>query len=153
MVEHVVSRATGNKVFDQGMAKIGYLNLHATDKKPLKKTVSTKIVRGLMANHKIFNEHYNKDMYIVPAYYDKAGNPRPGMMKDDPEEWYIVWTSNVNRRQNYLKADRFQTRFGFKSATTEKIMGQDNEFEHASDADPNQNKKYVANPSAEKNTK
>jgi hypothetical protein len=105
-----------------------------------------------MSNKKLFGAHYNKDMYIVPAYYDKAGNPRPGMMRDDPEEWYVVWTSNVNWRQNYLKADKFQTRFGFKSATTETFMGH-NEFEHASDADPNQNQKYVANPTAEKKTK
>merc|ERR1719263_1470208 len=112
MVEHVVKEATGNKVFDQGMAKIGYLNLHLKANKPLKKTVPTSAIRGLMANKKSFNDHYNTDMYIVPAYYTSDGTPRPGMMKDDPEEWYVIWTSDVNWRQNYMKADRFQTKFG-----------------------------------------
>merc|ERR1719428_1278694 len=67
------------------------------------------------------------------------------MMKDDPDQWYVIWTSNVNWRQNYVKAEQFQTKFGFKSAQTEALQGKANEFEHASDSDPNQNKKYVSN--------
>merc|ERR1719181_1047531 len=84
-----------------------------------------------MANHKLFNAHYNKDMYIVPAYYDKHGNPRPGMLRDDPEEWYVVWTSDIAWRHNYLKAETFQTTYGFKSAVTEQLLGQTNTFELA----------------------
>merc|ERR1719272_16098 len=95
-----------------------------------------------MANKKSFNEHYNKDMYIVPAYYDGDGNPRPNMMREDPQEWYVVWTSAVDWRQNYLKADKYQTMYGFKTATSEAWLGSKS-FEHSE-------QKIVAPPIAEK---
>merc|ERR1719160_2421853 len=145
MVEYVVKEATGAKVFDDGMAKIGYLNLHEEKKKGTSKPVGSNIVRGLMANSQTFKAHYNKDMYIVPAYYDKDGNPRSGMMKDAPEEWYVVWTGKVDWRQNYLKAEKFQRKFGFKSAVQDAFkIAEQQEFQQASDADKNQNKKYVS---------
>lgn len=118
LIERVVEVASHQKAFEDGLGKMGYLAL-SVDKKKAKtfEIVPTQRVRSLMANKKVFNDHYNKDMYIVPAYYDAQGNPRDSAHKETPEEWYVIWTSGVNWRQNYMRAEKFQQKVGIKQGS------------------------------------
>jgi len=117
LLEAVVKAVSSKSVFAEGLAKVGYLNLVEEKTKPLKKPVSASQIKGLMANKKQFDTHYNRDMFIVPAYYDKDGQPRPSMMTDTPDEWYVIWTEKATWLQNYLKAEQLQLRQGVTSAT------------------------------------
>jgi len=114
LIEHVIESASHQRAFDDGLGKMGYLAL-SVDKKKAQKfgTVATKHIHALMKS-KSWGAHYNKDMYVVPAYYDEDGKPRASSAKEAPEEWYVVWTSGVNWRQNYIKAEEFQLKAGFK---------------------------------------
>merc|ERR1719316_1274455 len=71
LIEQVIQDATNQKAFDEGLGKMGYLALNVDKKKAAHfGSVPTKRVRELMSNHKFMKDHYNRDMYIVPAYYD-----------------------------------------------------------------------------------
>jgi len=117
LIEHVVEVTTNQKAFQDGVGKMGYLAL-SVDKKRAPKFISvpTKHVRDLMAK-KDFKAHYNKDVYIVPAYYDPQGNPLKDGAKEMPDQWYVIWTSGVAWRQNYVKAEKFQLKVGTKTGT------------------------------------
>jgi len=118
LIEYVIGAATNQKAFNDGLGKMGYLALSVDKKKSHDlHAVPTQHVRDLMNNHRVFGPHYNKDMYIVPAYYDERGEPLPTGTKEEPEQWYIVWSKGVNWRQNYVKAEKFQLRSGHKQGS------------------------------------
>jgi hypothetical protein len=118
LIEHVVQVSTNQKAFDEGLGKMGYLALNVAKAKAAKfSSVPTKRVIDLMQNKKMIKDHYNKDMYIVPAYYDPSGKPLASGTSETPEQWYVVWTSGVNWRQNYMKAEKFQQKMGIKKGS------------------------------------
>jgi hypothetical protein len=118
LIEEVVQVATNQKAFDEGLGKMGYLALNVAKSKASNfAPVPTKRVRELMERKQQFKDHYNKDMYIVPAYYDPAGKPLASGASETPEQWYVVWTSGVNWRQNYMKAEKFQQKVGVKKGS------------------------------------
>lgn len=119
LIEYVVDQATHQRAFEDGLSKMGYLALNVDKRKAGKfNPVPTEHVLQLI-NHKAFKPHYNKDLYIVPAYYDATGNPLPAQTKSElPEQWYVVWTSGVNWRQNYMQAEKFQGTTGIKQGAS-----------------------------------
>merc|ERR1719482_2664165 len=115
LIEYVVEEATNQKVFQDGLSKMGYLSLSVHPQKAKKfKPVPKEHVVQLINNKNIFAPHYGKDLFIVPAYYDAAGKPLHAAGTETPEQWYVIWTSGVNWRQNYMQASKFQDKNGFK---------------------------------------
>jgi len=118
LIEHVVKASTNQKAFDDGIGKMGYLALSVDKKKAAQfKAMGTQHLKEIMANKKNWRDHYNKDMYVVPAYYDEKGKPLAAGLKEVPEQWYVVWTNGVNWRQNYVKAEKFQLKSGIKAGS------------------------------------
>jgi len=103
LVEFIVDVATSEKAFEDGVAKMSFLQLHV-DAKTAKQLepVSALQVKELMAS-KTFNSHYNKDLFLVPAVYDAKGKALK-----TPDQWYVVQTSGVGVRDNSKQASLVQ---------------------------------------------
>jgi len=119
LIEYVTQIGSNQDAFKDGLAKMGYLQLNVKQsKKSSFKSYDTKYVRDLMRNRKLFNAHFNKDLFIIPAYYNQKGQMLEKGCKEDPEKWHVIWSAGDKTwRQNYAKAQTFQLRTVVKQGT------------------------------------
>jgi len=103
LVEMILDGATHQKAFEEGVVKMSFLALNAKVDKL--EPVSALQVKDLMAS-KTFASHYKKDLFLVPAYYDAKGMPLT--KSETPEQWYVVQTAGVSKRDNKKAVSLFQ---------------------------------------------
>jgi len=103
LVDMIVDHATHQNAFEEGVVKMSFLALHAKVDKL--EPVSALQVKDLMAS-KTFASHYKKDLFLVPAYYDAKGMPLT--KSETPDQWYVVQTSGVSKRDNKKAVSLFQ---------------------------------------------